>query len=165
MGMRDRFINSEAEKLRNESRLANEISLTDAQILLQKAKSNSDVEIFLLNRLKKIIDASWENGYSIGKMSREKSKEEIKAAGNMPGKNDIVSRLASVILVQANGYNQLIMAAVSTLEMTGFTRDKALNSPSVGKIVNQFVNDLKSDMQQFNNLLHNFGIMWGVYGK
>jgi hypothetical protein len=163
--MRDRFIASEIRKRENESRLAKEITLTDTQILLQKAKTPADVETFLFNRLKKSIDTSWENGYSMGRMYREKSKDEIKSDVKIPGKSEIVSRMSGVILSQSNGYNQLIMAAVSILELTGFSRDKALNSPAVGKIVNQFVNDLKSDMQQINNLLHNFGTMWGANGK
>jgi len=165
MGMRDRFIASEIRKRENESRLAREITLTDAQILLQKVKAPADVESFLFNRLKKMIDASWENGYLMGKMYREKSKDEMKTDARIPGKSEIVSRMSSAIMSQANGYNQLIMAAVVILELTGFSRDKALNSPAVGKIVNQFVNDLKSDMQQMNNLLHNFGTMWGANGK
>ena len=165
MGMRDRFIASEIRKRENESRLAKEITLMDAQILLQKAKTPADVEAFLFNRLKKMIDVSWENGYSMGRMYREKSKDEMKADARMPGKNEIVSRMSSAIMSQSNGYNQLIMAAVVILELTGFSRDKALNSPAVGKIVNQFVNDLKSGMQQINNLLHNFGVMWGANGK
>jgi len=165
VGMRDKLIASEIRKRENESRLAKEITLMDAQILLQKAKTPADVETFLFNRLKKSIDASWDNGNSIGKMYREKSKDEMKTDARIPGKSEIVSRMSSAIMSQANGYNQLIMAAVVILELTGFSRDKALNSPAVGKIINQFVNDLKSNMQQFNNLLHNFGVVWGTNGK
>jgi len=165
VGMRDRFIASEIRKRENESRLAKEITFMDAQILLQKAKTPADVETFLFNRLKKGIDVSWENGNSMGKLYREKSKDEMKTDTKMPGKSEIISRMSSAILSQSNGYNQLIMAAVVILELTGFSRDKALNSLAVGKIINQFVNDLKSDMQQFNSLMHNFAVMWGTYGK
>ena len=165
MGMRDRFIASEIRKRDNESRLAKEITLMDAQILLQKAKTPADVETFLFNRLKKMIDASWENGYLMGKMYNGKSKDKTKIDIRVPGKSEIISRMSSAIMSQANGYNQLVMAAVSILELTGFSRDKALSSPAVGKIINQFVNDLKSNMQQFNNLLHNFGVVWGTNGK